>query len=81
MPWAHTNGRETSRCFRCYAFTCQLATLEPPPPGMQQMLGAIQGNQAAMDAFAQMNAGTITPAAFDTVAAAAQPPGSRSQVV
>jgi hypothetical protein len=48
---------------------------------MQQMLGAIQSNQAAMDAFAQMNAGTITPAAFDTVAAAAQPPGSRSQVV
>jgi 2-polyprenyl-6-methoxyphenol hydroxylase-like FAD-dependent oxidoreductase len=42
-----------------YEFTCQLATLEPPPPEMQQMLGAIQGNQKAMDAFAQMNAGTI----------------------
>jgi 2-polyprenyl-6-methoxyphenol hydroxylase-like FAD-dependent oxidoreductase len=64
-----------------YAFTCQLATLEPPPPGMQQMLGAIQGNQAAMDAFAQMNAGTITPAAFETFVAAAQPPGRSSQVV
>src|SRR5678815_124534 len=43
-----------------YEFTCQLATLEPPPPEMQQMLGAIQGNQKAMDGFAQMNAGTIS---------------------
>jgi hypothetical protein len=48
---------------------------------MQQMLGAIQSNQAAMDAFAQMNAGTITPAAFETFVAAAQPPGRSSQVV
>jgi len=55
-----------------YEFTCQLATLEPPPPQMQQMLGAIQGNQKAMDAFAQMNAGTISPAEFGAVVAAAQ---------
>jgi hypothetical protein len=55
-----------------YDFTCQLATLEPPPPQMQQMLGAIQGNQKAMDAFAQMNAGTISPAEFGAVVAAAQ---------
>jgi len=47
-----------------YEFTCQLATLEPPPPAMQQLLGAIQGNQRAMDGFARMNAGTISPAAF-----------------
>jgi 2-polyprenyl-6-methoxyphenol hydroxylase-like FAD-dependent oxidoreductase len=47
-----------------YDFTCQLATLEPPPPELQQLLGAIHGNQAAMDGFMQMNAGTITPAAF-----------------
>jgi 2-polyprenyl-6-methoxyphenol hydroxylase-like FAD-dependent oxidoreductase len=55
-----------------YEFTCQLATLEPPPPQMQQMLGAIQGNQKAMDAFAQMNAGTISPPEFGAIAAAAQ---------
>ncbi|MEP6915760.1 MAG: NAD(P)/FAD-dependent oxidoreductase [Acidobacteriota bacterium] len=47
-----------------YEFTCQLAMLEPPPPGMQQLFGAIHGNQKAMDGFAQMNAGTISPADF-----------------
>jgi 2-polyprenyl-6-methoxyphenol hydroxylase-like FAD-dependent oxidoreductase len=47
-----------------YEFTCQLALLEPPPPEMQQLFGAIHGNQTAMDGFAQMNAGTISPAAF-----------------
>jgi 2-polyprenyl-6-methoxyphenol hydroxylase-like FAD-dependent oxidoreductase len=47
-----------------YEFTCQLATLEPPPPEMQQLLGAIHGNQSAMDGFVQMNAGTISPAEF-----------------
>ena len=47
-----------------YEFTCQLATLEPPPPELQQLFGAIHGNQPAMDAFARMNAGTISPAEF-----------------
>ncbi len=47
-----------------YDFTCQLATLEPPPPEMLQLLGAMRGNQKAMDGFAQMNAGTISPAEF-----------------
>jgi hypothetical protein len=41
-----------------------MAKLEPPPPEMQQLLGAIHGNQDAMDSFAQMNAGTITPMEF-----------------
>ena len=31
---------------------------------MQQLFAAIAGNQKAMDGFAQMNAGTISPAAF-----------------
>jgi 2-polyprenyl-6-methoxyphenol hydroxylase-like FAD-dependent oxidoreductase len=47
-----------------YKFTCQLATLTPPPPEMQQLFAAIRGNQEAMDAFVQMNAGTISPAQF-----------------
>jgi 2-polyprenyl-6-methoxyphenol hydroxylase-like FAD-dependent oxidoreductase len=47
-----------------YEFTCQLAMLAPPPPEMQQLFAAIHGNQAAMDRFAQMNAGTISPAQF-----------------
>jgi 2-polyprenyl-6-methoxyphenol hydroxylase-like FAD-dependent oxidoreductase len=47
-----------------YEFTCQLATLAPPPLEMQQLFGAIHGNQRAMDGFAQVNAGTISPAEF-----------------
>lgn len=47
-----------------YQFTCQLATLEPPPPEMQQLFAAIAGNRTAMDGFVQMNAGTISPAEF-----------------
>ena len=31
----------TSMCLPMYEFTCQLATLEPPPPEMQQLLGAV----------------------------------------
>lgn len=47
-----------------YDFTCDLATLEPPPPELQRILGAINGNQAAMDGFARLNAGTISPTEF-----------------
>jgi 2-polyprenyl-6-methoxyphenol hydroxylase-like FAD-dependent oxidoreductase len=47
-----------------YEFTCQLATLEPPPPELQQLLAAVHGNQSAMDGFVRMNAGTISPAEF-----------------
>jgi 2-polyprenyl-6-methoxyphenol hydroxylase-like FAD-dependent oxidoreductase len=47
-----------------YDFTCQLATLEPPPPELQQLLAAIHGRQDAMDAFMRMAAGTISPEAF-----------------
>jgi 2-polyprenyl-6-methoxyphenol hydroxylase-like FAD-dependent oxidoreductase len=47
-----------------YEMTCSLATLEPPSSEMQSILSALQGNQAASDAFAQMNAGTISPAQF-----------------
>ena len=47
-----------------YEFTCQLATLEPPPPQMQALFASIAGNQHAMDRFVQMNAGTISPTEF-----------------
>ena len=47
-----------------YEFTAQLATLEPPPPEMQQLLGAMHGNQEAMDGFARVNAGVTSPAEF-----------------
>ena len=54
----------TRRCCRCIEFTAELATLEPPPPELQQLLAAIAGNQDAMDGFAQVNGGVTSPAEF-----------------
>ena len=68
-----------------YEFTCQLATMEPPAPEVQQLFGAVSGSQTAMDGFAQMNAGTISPAQFfsaenvGAIMAAAQP-GATAQI-
>ena len=47
-----------------YEFTAQLATLELPPPEMQQLLGAIHGNQEAMDGFVSVVSGAVSPADF-----------------
>ena len=47
-----------------YELTCELATLEPPPPELQQLLGAAHGNQEAMDAFARVMAGVTSPEEF-----------------
>jgi len=50
--------------FPMYELTTQLAMLEPPPPELQQILGAVQGNPEAMNQFARMNAGVTSPAEF-----------------
>jgi flavin-dependent dehydrogenase len=47
-----------------YGFTTELATLEPPPAEMRQLLAAIQGNPDAMDAFVSITAGTVSPVEF-----------------
>ena len=47
-----------------YEMTCGLATLAPPAPEMLALFAALPGNQSAIDAFVQMNAGTISPAQF-----------------
>jgi len=47
-----------------YEFTCQLATLEPPPPELANLLDAMRGNQEAMDGFAKLNAGVVSPLEF-----------------
>jgi 2-polyprenyl-6-methoxyphenol hydroxylase-like FAD-dependent oxidoreductase len=53
-----------SRVLPFYDFTTQLATLEPAPLEVQQLLGATAGNQEAMDAFTGVIAGTVSPAEF-----------------
>ncbi len=47
-----------------YEFTAQIATLEPPPPELAQVLGAVHGNQEAMDEFVRVTAGMTSPAEF-----------------
>lgn len=47
-----------------YDFTCQLAALEPPPPDLVQLLGAVHGNQEASDQFCRVNAGVTSPVEF-----------------
>ena len=65
-----------------YEFTSQLATLEPPPPEMQQLIAAVHGNQEAMDGFVSVVSGAVSPVDFFSeenvdriVAGALQPVG------
>ena len=60
---AYQAGRDAA-AMPTYEFTTQLATLEPPPPEMQQLLGAVHGDPAAMDAFVGVLAGTVSPVDF-----------------
>ena len=53
-----------ARVTAIYELTTQLATLEPPPPEMQQLLGAVAHSQPAMDAFVSVVAGSLSPADF-----------------
>jgi len=47
-----------------FEFTCQFAMLQPPPPQLQQVLGAARGNQDAMDGFARIFSGVVSPADY-----------------
>ena len=57
-------GHGIHDAFRDAELTTQLATLEPPPPELQQLLAAVHGNQEAMDGFARVIAGVTSPAEF-----------------
>jgi 2-polyprenyl-6-methoxyphenol hydroxylase-like FAD-dependent oxidoreductase len=53
------------RVLPVYEFTNRLADLAvPPPPQMQQLLGAIAGNHRAMDEFASVFAGALPVGEF-----------------
>lgn len=56
--------RRDEQVLPIYEFTTGLATLAPPPPELQQLLGAVHGNRKAMDAFTGLTAGTVSPAEF-----------------
>ncbi len=58
------HARRDRQVLPMYEFTNDLATLAPPPPELQQVLGAVAGSQEAMDGFARVAAGVTSPAEF-----------------
>jgi flavin-dependent dehydrogenase len=47
-----------------YEFTAQLATLRFPPPELEPVLAAVQGNRESMDEFARVGGAVTSPAEF-----------------
>ena len=47
-----------------YELTNEFAALAPPPPEMQELIGAMQGNQDAMDDFVSVMAATLPAPEF-----------------
>ena len=69
--------RRDARVLPLYEFTTQIGDLAaPPPPELLHLLGAIAGNQDAMDQFASVFAGTLSPAEFFDPAHTAQLAGT-----
>ena len=64
IAMSHYQSTRDDHVLPMYEFTAQLATLEPPPPDLQQLLKAMHGNQEAMDGFARVNAGVTSPVEF-----------------
>ena len=59
--YQNTRDRQVMPMFE---FTCKFASFEPRPPEEQQLMGAIAGNQDAMDGFARVVGGVTSPAEF-----------------
>jgi 2-polyprenyl-6-methoxyphenol hydroxylase-like FAD-dependent oxidoreductase len=57
-------SRRDQHVLPIYEFTCNFAKMEPPSPEMQQLFGAMHGNQEAMDGFARVFSGETSPAEF-----------------
>jgi 2-polyprenyl-6-methoxyphenol hydroxylase-like FAD-dependent oxidoreductase len=47
-----------------YEFTDEFAQLQPPPPELMQLIGAVHGNQDAMDQFVSVQAATMPAPEF-----------------
>src|SRR5205814_10458149 len=74
-------GQRNAAAMPIHEFTAQLATLEPPPPEMQQLLVALLSNPAQTDRFFGALTGTVPIPEFfapenlgSIMAAAAGPP-------
>jgi 2-polyprenyl-6-methoxyphenol hydroxylase-like FAD-dependent oxidoreductase len=61
---ADHHRRRDARVRGIFEFTTQIGTMEPPPPELLQLFGAIAGNQPAMDEFASVWAGALSPETF-----------------
>lgn len=64
VAMARYHSRRGQHVLSMYEFTAQLATLDPPSAELAQLLAAVHGNRAAMDDFARVNAGVLSPAEF-----------------
>jgi 2-polyprenyl-6-methoxyphenol hydroxylase-like FAD-dependent oxidoreductase len=58
-PLAAHEAARNERVRPMYEFTTHLAALEPPPPEMQALFGALRGNQDATNAFLSAITGAI----------------------
>jgi hypothetical protein len=56
--------RRNERVTPLYQFTTELAKLEPPPPEMQALFGALHGNQNATNDFFAAMTGSLPMPAF-----------------
>jgi len=61
---AEYEQRRNEAALPLYEFTCQLATLEPPPPEMQQLFAALRHDREQTNRFFGAMAGTVPIAEF-----------------
>jgi hypothetical protein len=47
-----------------YDITTHLASFDPPPPELTELLAAVHGHQEGMDRFLSVISGTIPPGEF-----------------
>ena len=57
-------SRRDAQVKAMYELTADFASLEPPPPELQQLLAAVSRSPEAMDDFARVLAGVTSPAEF-----------------
>jgi 2-polyprenyl-6-methoxyphenol hydroxylase-like FAD-dependent oxidoreductase len=61
---AEYEQRRNETALPLYEFTRQLATLAPPPPSMQKLFAALQGNQEQTNRFFGLFAQTVSVPEF-----------------